>query len=118
MMNRNEGTGVSSTRFQMDELPDDIAKVVSTLKEGEISKPFVYTSRVGQMVAIVKLKRRIDGHKANVSDDFQALKNIVLNRKKEEVIRRWLKEKQAKTYIRIKDTWKNCDFEHSGWVIQ
>lgn len=118
MMNRNERTGVSSTRFQMDELPDDIAKVVSTLKEGEISKPFVYTSRVGQMVAIVKLKRRIDGHKANVSDDFQALKNIVLNRKKEEVIRRWLKEKQAKTYIRIKDTWKNCDFEHSGWVIQ
>lgn len=118
MVNEDKQTGANSTKFGMDELPDDIAKIVSTLKEGEVSVPFRYMTRTGEMIAIVKLRKRIDGHKANVSDDFQALKTITLNRKKEEAIQKWLKEKQAKTYIRVKDTWRNCDFEHSGWVIQ
>ncbi|MFQ9020510.1 MAG: hypothetical protein ACLR6J_01955 [Parabacteroides merdae] len=37
-----------------------------------------------EVVAIVKLKARVDQHKANISDDHQALKSIVESLKNRE----------------------------------
>ena len=78
----NPQTG--NSKFEMGQLPQDVAKVVADLKVGEISKPFVMTDerKNKEVVAIVKLKNRIDGHKANMSDDYQTLKAIVDEKKK------------------------------------
>jgi peptidyl-prolyl cis-trans isomerase SurA len=111
----SDRTGTS--RFEMSELPPEIGKVVYTMKVGDISQPFTMINSKGQqMAAIVKLKSRIDGHKANLSEDFQALKSMVENEKHEQIINKWIAKKQKETYIRIKDNWKNCDFENDGWV--
>lgn len=109
-----------TTRFEMSQLPQEIAKVVNTMQVGEISKPFMMMNQKQgkEEVAIVKLKARIDGHKANITDDYQALKSIVEKQKKQELIENWIRKKQADTYIRIKDGWRNCEFEYEGWVKQ
>ena len=74
MINPQNGT----TKFQLQELPSDIAKVVYTMKEGEISAPIIYKNESGkEMVCIVRLKSRIKAHKANPQDDYQALKDMV-----------------------------------------
>jgi peptidyl-prolyl cis-trans isomerase SurA len=108
---------VGTSRFEMSELPPEIGKMVYTMKVGDISQPFTMINAKGQqIVAIVKLKSRIDGHKANLSDDFQALKSMVEAEKREQIIDKWIAKKQKETYIRINDNWKNCDFEKDGWV--
>ena len=108
-----------NSRFEMSELPQEIAREVSKMKVGDISKPFIMIDpKMGREVAVmVRLKNRIDGHRANISDDYQQIKALVENQKKGEFIEEWIKEKQKTTYVKIKEGWQKCDFKYDGWVI-
>ena len=118
MVNQNEESQHMGTpRFVLADLPQEISKVIYNMQVGEISAPFtMINSRQREVVAVVKLKARIEAHKANMTDDFQALKSIVEQRKREEVLNKWIAKKQADTYIRIADGWRNCDFKYPGWL--
>lgn len=112
----NSETG--TTRFQMSQLPQEIAKAVGTLQPGEISKPFIMRDpkRDRDIVAIVKLTNRIDAHKANLADDYQLIKDMYENSAKEKKIEEWLQNKINDTYVRIEDGWRGCDFQYKGWI--
>ena len=75
-----------STLFEMSQLPAEVAKVVDTLQVGEVSRPFIMMNRATnrQQVAIVKLAKRIEGHKATLGDDYQTLKDMYESHKKNE----------------------------------
>ena len=117
MVNRKESSNYGTPRFTMEELPAEVGKVVDKLKVGEVSAPFKMMLNNGkEAVAVVKLKNRVDGHIANVSDDYQALKEIVESKKQDEILRKWLQTKIKATYIFIDENWRNCDFQYAGWV--
>ena len=111
----------STSRFEMQQLASlisqDVAKVVEKMQIGEISKAFTMINSKGKEVcAIVKLKIRIDGHKATITEDYQRLKSMVTAKRSEEKIQKWIVEKQKNTYVRINPTWRNCDFKYPGWI--
>lgn len=109
----------NTSRFEMQELPPEIAKVVDKMKVGEISEAFtMIPQKTGkEECVIVKLKSRTMGHKATIADDYQNLKEIVLEKRRDEVLDKWIREKQKHTYVRIKDNWKNnCTFKYPGWI--
>ena len=111
----NPETGTS--KFQMQELPQEIARAVNSMNVNEISKPFIMLNSKGKEVcAIVKLKSRVKGHTATLTDDFQALTSVVLEIKRAEKIDKWIREKQKTTYVRINEKWRNCDFKYPGWI--
>lgn len=114
----NPKTGTA--RFEMQELAQvsqEAAKMVKELNVGEISKPFTMINAKGKEVcAIVKLKSRINGHKATITEDYQRLKNIVVEKRTDEKLEKWIKEKQKHTYVRINEKWQKCDFKYPGWV--
>lgn len=115
MSNMNEEGRTS--KFQMKDLPTEVARVVDTLKVGQISKAFSMINEKGKTVcAIVKLKSRTEGHRATITEDFQVMKNVVLAREKEKFIHEWVKKKIGATYVRMDDRYKNCNFEYEGWV--
>lgn len=117
MANVNQQTGSISSRFEMKDLPQDIAKVVDTLKVGAISRAFRMTNDKGQEVcAIVLLKNRIEGHHASMTEDFQTLRDEVVNKRSEEAIEQWIQDKIKTTYIRISPEWRNCHFKYKGWI--
>lgn len=118
MVNQNyESANNGTPKFEMQELPQEVGKVVYEMKVGEISKPFTMINKSQKdVVAIVKLKARTEAHKANLAEDYQALKAIVENKKKEELLNEWIKKQQKTTYVRISDGWKNCDFRYPGWI--
>lgn len=118
MVNQNyESSNYGTPKFEMQELPQEIGKVVYQMQVGDISKPFtMLTDKQKEVVAVVKLKARVEGHKANLADDFQAMKQLVESRKREELLNDWIRKKQKTTYIRISEGWKNCDFKYPGWV--
>ena len=115
MVNQENGT----TRFQMSELPQEVAKSVAELQPGEISQPFIMRDpkRDREIVAMVKLTNRIDAHQANMADDYQTIKNMYENAQREEIITKWLQNKIKDTYVRIEEGWRGCDFKHK-WVQQ
>ena len=111
------GAQVRTSRFQLQELPAEVAKVVSTMKTGEISDPFMMVNSKGKEVcAVVKLKTHIKAHRASMSEDFQVLKDVVTGKLQEQEIERWIRDKQKSTYIRINEGWGDCDFEYPGWI--
>lgn len=114
----NSKYGVASTKFQMGDLPQEIAKVVDTLKVNQISEPFIMrdpkTER--EVVVIVKLKNRIEGHKANLKDDYQTIKSLYEESMKKTIIDNWVIKKIKDTFVRIEDGWKNCEFRYDGWM--
>lgn len=117
MANKDLQTMTVSSRFQMKDLPQDVAKVVDTLQIGQISKAFRMVNDKGQVIcAIVKVKNRIDGHHAGLTEDFQVLRDVVVNKRREERIEQWIKDKINTTYIRIIPDWRNCTFQYPGWI--
>jgi len=113
MPNSNSGT----SKFEMDQLPQEVAKAVDKLNVGEISKAFTMVNSKGKQVcAVVKLRLRVDGHKATMSDDYQSLKDIVIGKLRVEKLDQWIREKQKKTYVRINENWRKCDFKYPGWI--
>ena len=116
MANPNSGTA----RFEMQELAQvsqEVAKTVEGLNVGEISEPFTMINNKGKEIcAIVKLKARIDGHKATITEDYQRLKAIVQSKLGDEKLEKWIRDKQKSTYVRINENWAKCDFKYPGWV--
>ena len=106
-----------SSRFELQKLPQEIAKVVYAMEVGEISAPFamIDTKTGKEICAIVKLKSRIEGHKATPTEDFQVIKDVMTAKMKEEKLEAWIKEKQKTTYVRINENWRNCEFQYPGW---
>lgn len=118
MVNINQNTGITTSKFQMQDLPQDVAKVVDGMNVGEISKAFTMISEKDgkEVCAIVKLKSRVDGHKATISEDYQDLKEIVMNKRREQMLEKWIVEKQKHTYVRINEKWQKCDFKYPNWI--
>ena len=116
MANKNTGTA----RFEMQDLAQvsqEVAKMVENMNVGEISRAFTMINDKGKEVcAIVKLKSRINGHKATISEDYQRLKAIVMEKRSEDKLEKWIKEKQKHTYVRINEKWQKCDFKYPGWI--
>lgn len=113
MVNQNSG----SSRFEMKDLPPEIAAKVENMAPGEISEAFLMKDeRKNQDVAvIVKLTSRIPGHNANLAEDFNLAKQMYEASLREEVLKKWVENKIKDTYVRIEDGWEGCDFKYSGW---
>ncbi|MBR4533982.1 MAG: peptidylprolyl isomerase [Bacteroidaceae bacterium] len=111
------GERIRTSRFRMADLPTEIARVVEGMEVGEISKPFQMLDKTGKtQCTVVKLKSRIPAHSASIAEDFQILRQIVHDRRAEEFIQKWIREKQRSTYVRINPDWQNCEFQYPGWV--
>ena len=107
-----------STRFELQNINPDIARVIENMEEGEVSEPFLMKDqRLGvDQYTIVRLKRKIEPHKANLVDDYQTIKSMLEQKKRQETFKDWVKKKQKETYISISENWKDCNFDFKGWV--
>ena len=114
----NMNTGAS--KFEYQDLPPEIAKQIYTLKEGDVSQPFVMMDRTKnkEICAIVRLKTKRDVHKANLVDDFQVIREMYEQKLRVDLIDKWIRQKQNEIYVSIDPAWRGCDFQYPGWVHQ
>lgn len=116
MMNENDG----STKFEYQDLPPEVAKRIYSMNIGEISKPFVMMDlqKNKEVVAIVKLKSRVAAHKANLTDDYQTIRNMLVAKQSAELLDEWIRKKQKEIYVHIDEEWRGCDFMYPGWNVE
>ncbi|GAB1416455.1 peptidylprolyl isomerase [Paludibacter sp.] len=116
MLNQRTGT----SKFEYQDLPQEVSKVVYGMNVSEISKPFsmIDPSSNKEVVAVVKVKSKVETHKANLLDDYQMLKNHYEEIKKANFLKEWIAKKQKETYISIDPAWQNCNFMYPGWIKQ
>ena len=114
MINPNTG----SSRFEYQDLAPEIAKQIYSLNEGEVSQPFVMMdpAKNREVCAIVRVAKKTDVHRANLTDDFQAIKGMLETKLSADFIHEWILKKQKSTYIQISPEWQGCDFQYPGWI--
>ncbi len=114
MTNPNNGT----SKFEYQELPPELARQIYSMKEGDISTPFTMMDRAKnkEVCVIVRLKTKRDAHKANLTDDFQTIRNMLITKQKTETLDQWIREKQKDIYVHIDPAWRGCDFQYPNWV--
>ena len=118
MMNNNEYSNLyRSSRFEMQDLPQEVARKIEKMNPGDVSEAFIMkNSSHKDVAAIVKLTARIPGHRATLSDDYNLIKKMYEGYKREQILKDWLENKIKETYVRIEPGWNNCDFKYEGWV--
>ena len=110
-------TGKATSRFQMQDLPPEIAKVVDTMQVGQVSRAFEMINQRGKTICVIaKLKNRVEGHKATITEDFQVMKDVVLGKRRDETLHQWVVDKIKTVYTRLNDNYNDCKFEYEGWI--
>jgi len=113
-----ENTG--STLFEKDMLKPADYSVIKDMKVGDISEPFESVDNEGRsgntIYKILRLEKIVPSHPATFKDDFLIIQNIANNKRREDAIGNFIKEKQAVTYIKLDDLFKQCNFEREGWI--
>ena len=112
----NPSTGAS--KFEYQDLPPEIARQIYSMNEGDVSAPFTMMDRSKnkEVCAIVRLKTKRESHKANLTDDFQIIRNMLMEKLSGETIDQWIRNKQKEIYVHIDPNWRGCDFQYPGWV--
>lgn len=111
----NSATG--NVQFEMKDLPSEIARRVESMQPGDISEPFIMMDerKNKEVVAMVKLTKRNEPHKANLADDYNLLKEMYENSAKEAILKKWVEKKIKDTYVQIGEGWDACEFQYDGW---
>lgn len=106
-----------TSRFRLQDLPSEIARAVDTLQVGNISRPFQMINERGKTTCVIaKLKSRTEGHKATITEDFQVMKDVVMEKRRQEKLHEWVVNKIKSTYVRVNDRYRDCQFEYQGWI--
>ncbi len=106
-----------TSRFQMKDLPTEVARKVEDMKVGDVSDAFRMINEKGKtVVAIVKLKSRTPAHRATITEDYQVMKNQVLAKQRADFLHQWVVNKIKTTYVKMNDRCKSCKFEYEGWI--
>ena len=121
----NAGTGGNWLSLQdLQELENsfpeykNLAFVITRLEVGELSDPLpMTTNENNDAFRLVMVKRKTETHQANLKDDYNLIQSWAMSKKRQEAIGKWVKDKAAKAYIRLDETYKNNDFYYD-WNFQ
>ena len=95
--------GGSLGTFYLNQLDKNLLDIVSKLKEGEISFPKRLEYSPGTYgYHIVYLEKRIPQHPPNLKDDYNQLKQLASEYKKQKKYEAWIKDLKSKIYWEIR----------------
>ncbi len=104
-------------KFSLSQLDPITKYTLRKLKIGEISEPFeAKNEKMQTEYKVIKLKNKIKAHKANMKNDYQIIMETALRKKQMKAFNKWLREKQNETYIKIDNSFSNCNFRNKGWL--
>lgn len=98
----------------LNRIDQQIYLLTQNMKVGDISQPALYTNMMErkQGVRIVRLMKRTNPHKANLTEDYALILRAAENEKKRTIINDWVIDKIASTYVRINSPFEDCTFSN------
>ncbi len=104
------------SRFELTKMDPELYSQVSSLKEGQISNPFVDEDQSGKKkYKIITVTNRINEHTADYAKDYIKIKNLALKEKQIKQVGKWFDEKIKETFIKINGEYQDCIFTNN-WL--
>jgi len=116
--NKNKGLLINpitnDTHFSQVRMDPALFARISNVKEGDFSEIFYDETREGRkMYKFLLMKEKIKSHIADLDKDYVKIKNLALDKKRQEEVEKWVKEKITDTYIKIHNQYKDCEYKYN-----
>ncbi|MEE1302979.1 MAG: peptidylprolyl isomerase [Bacteroidales bacterium] len=100
------------TKDVINETMSNIEKVdFNAMKQGEITKPVKFKTELSEAYRLIKVNRKTDAHKVDLTLDYDKVQALALDNKKTEIIKEWANKRLKKTYVKIDADYQSCDFK-------
>lgn len=100
------------TKDVINETMSNIEKVdFNAMKQGEITKPIKFKTELSEAYRLIKVNRKTDAHKVDLTLDYDKVQASALDNKKTEIIKEWANKRLKKTYVKIDADYQSCDFK-------
>lgn len=112
MTNNQDG----SDKLEKLGLDPTISYQIAGLKKGDITEPFEQEDQQKRkMINMVQVNDIIDAHQLELANDYERIKDMALNKKKNEIVEKWVNNKIPSIFISLDNKYKDCKF-HSNWL--
>ena len=112
MTNNQDG----SDKLEKLGLDPTVSYQIAGLKKNDITEPFQQEDQQKRkMLSIIQVNEIIDAHQLELSTDYERIKEMALNKKKNEIVEKWVTSKIPSIFISLDNKYKDCKF-HSNWL--
>ena len=104
------------TKDAINETMSNVEKVdFNAMKQGDITKPIKFNTELSEAYRLIKVNRKTDAHKVDLTLDYDKVHASALDNKKTEIIREWANKRLKKTYVKIDSKYQSCNFK-LNWI--
>ena len=100
-----------SDRHEKLNLSATIAYQIAGVNKGDLTDVFMDELNRKKVVELIKVNDIIPEHALDLSTDFERIKAFALQKKKNELVDKWVKEQLPDTFISIDNRYKDCSFK-------
>lgn len=84
---------------------------IAGLSDGGVSDVFEDELKQKKVVRLLQLIESYPEHQLDLEKDYTRIKDIVINKKKNDILQKWTINQIPNTFIYIQKEYQNCDFE-------
>nr|WP_315028868.1 peptidylprolyl isomerase [uncultured Chryseobacterium sp.] len=103
-----------SDKIERESIPGTISYELAGLNKGDITTAFEDEDNRRKVVKIIKVDDVIPAHQITMETDFSRIKQMALNKKKNEMVEKFVNSKLPTTFISIDGRYDNCNFK-ANW---
>lgn len=100
-----------SDKIEKLNLPPTLSYQIAGYNPGDITDVFQDELNQRKTVNIVRVIEEIPSHQLDIATDYERIKNLALDRKKSEMVEKWVKEKLPDTFVSINERYNSCAFK-------
>ncbi|MBL1222990.1 peptidylprolyl isomerase [Chryseobacterium sp. L7] len=103
-----------SDKIERESIPGTISYELAGLNKGDITAPFEDEDNKRKVVKIIKQEDVIPAHQITMETDYNRIKQMALNKKRNEMIEKFVNSKLPTTFISIDGRYDACNFK-ANW---
>ncbi len=100
-----------SDRMERLSLSPTLGYQIAGLNKGDITDVFEDELNRRKAVSIVKIEEVIPAHQLTIETDYDRIKQLALNKKRNEMVDKWIKQRLPNIFISIDNRYTDCGFQ-------
>ena len=107
-----------SDKVEKSSLPYVVSYQIAGLNKGDITDVFEDELNQKKIVSIVQVEEVIPEHQLSLETDYDRVKSMALNKKRNEIADKWVREQMPNIFISVDDRYKDCAFKEKWNLIK
>jgi peptidyl-prolyl cis-trans isomerase SurA len=100
-----------SDKLEKSTLPANIAYQIAGVNKGDMTDVFEDDLNNKKVVTLLKVEDIIAAHRLDIATDYNRIKDLALNKKKNEMVEKWINAEIPKTFISLNKRYDDCNFK-------